>query len=154
MTYKSSTQEETPTETDIVGPAGPAVPTELSSSHRLTNGLAFQWEKDAQLLAQYGSPQQADVLRHCSQKLFEVIKSEKEVLLTLTLASQVSGYSADHLGRMVGDGKLTNYGRKGSPKLRLGDLPKKPRAVVADMSAKYDADTDARSLLARGRRVL
>jgi hypothetical protein len=147
MTYKSFTEEETPT--DLVGNA---VPTELSS-HRLTNELASQWEKDAHLLAQYGSPQQAEVLRHCSRKLFELIKSEKDVLLTLTLASQLSGYSADHLGRMVGDGKLTNYGRKGSPKLRLGDLPKKPRAVVAANSGGYTPNADARSIVSRGRRI-
>ena len=147
MKCKSFTQEETP------NTVGPAVPTELSSSHRLTNELASQWENDAQLMAQYGSPQQADVLRHCSRKLFEVIKSEKDVLLTLTLASQVSGYSADHLGRMVGEGRLTNYGRKGSPKLRLGDLPKKPRAVVAANSGGYTPNADARSILSRGRRI-
>ena len=136
--------------TDIVGPA---VPTEVSSSHRLTNELASQWEKDAKLLAQYGSPQQAELLRDCSKKLFETIKREQEVLLTLAVAAQLCGYTSDHLGKLIKAGKLPNHGRKGSPKVRLGDLPKKARAVVTGNSTMYDAVADARSILSRGRRV-
>jgi hypothetical protein len=140
--------EKNPT-TDVVGPQ---VPTELTFPNRLTNELASQWEKDAQLLAQYGSPQQAELLRHCAQRLFEAINGEKDVFLTVTMAAQMSGYSPDHLGRLVREGKLTSYGRKGKPMLRLGDLPKKP-AVVRGNSRKYDVDADARSTLDRARRV-
>ena len=142
--------EESPTETDIVGPA---VPTELSSSHRLTSELASKWEKDAQLLAQYGSSQQADLLRNCSRQLFETISSENDVLLTLAVAASITGYSPDHLGKLVRQGTVKNYGRKHSPKLRLADLPKKPTTVVGGNSSKYDVDADARSTLGRARRV-
>jgi hypothetical protein len=139
--------EERPT--DIVGPA---VPTALAPSNRLET-LASKWDTDAQRLAQYGAHLQADLLRQCSKELFEAMKADSEVLLTLALAAQMCGYSADHLGRLVAKRKLKNYGRKGSPKVRLGDLPRKPRNVVGAASGGYSANTDARSILDRGRRV-
>lgn len=71
-------------------------------------------------------------------------------LLSLHRAAAESGYSADHLGRLVREGKLTNAGRANSPRIRRGDLPFKPRHSVApDSERSYDPDTDARSLVSR-----
>lgn len=70
--------------------------------------------------------------------------------LSLTRASMESGYSADHLGRLVREGKLTNVGRRNAPKVRRADLPRKPsRRLASPLSHSYDPSTDARSLLAR-----
>lgn len=136
-------------ETDI---AGLQVPTELASPNRLVE-LASRWQTLAQEMAKYGAPPQAGTLRQCSKELFEIMKAEKEVLLNLTAAAQLCGYSADTLGRQIREGKLTSYGPKGSPKVRRGDLPKKPRAVVALNSGGYSPNADARSILSRGRRA-
>jgi hypothetical protein len=65
----------------------------------------------------------------------------------------MSGYSEDHLGKMVRQKKLTNYGRKHSPKVRLAELPKKSMPVVIGKASKYDVNADALSILSRGRRV-
>ena len=47
--------------------------------------------------------------------------------MSLVDAAQVSGYSADHLGSLVRQGKLPNVGRKNAPRVRRTDLPiKKP----------------------------
>lgn len=43
--------------------------------------------------------------------------------LTLTDASALSGYSADHLSRLIREGKLANRGRKGKPLVRRSELP-------------------------------
>jgi hypothetical protein len=137
-------------ETDI---AAPDASTELSSSHRLTNELVSQWENDAQRLAQLGAHPQAELLRQCSKELFEAMKAENDVLLTLTMAAQLCGYSPDYLGRLVREGTIPNHGRKGSPKVRRGDLPKKPVVVAGRGNFRYDPSTDARFLRSRGRRV-
>ena len=89
----------------------------------------------------------------CDQLLAEldgmrkVVESEP---LSLARAAAESGYSADHLGRMVREGKLANAGRPNAPKVRRADLPRKPAGRLALREAKsYDPSTDARSLLAR-----
>ena len=46
--------------------------------------------------------------------------------LTLTEAALASGYSIDRLQKMVAGGQLENVGKKGSPRIRRGDLPRKP----------------------------
>ena len=49
-----------------------------------------------------------------------------DALLSLTAAARVCGYSADHLGRLVRAGTLVNHGRPNAPRVRRGDLPRKP----------------------------
>ncbi len=46
-------------------------------------------------------------------------------LLTLTEAARESGYSADHLGRLVKAGAIPNSGRTNAPRIRRKDLPRK-----------------------------
>jgi hypothetical protein len=71
-------------------------------------------------------------------------------LLSLQRAAAESGYSADHLGRLLRDGKLANAGRVNSPRIRRGDLPIKARhALAPDAERSYDLDADARSLMSR-----
>ncbi len=48
-----------------------------------------------------------------------------EELLTLSAAATRCGYSADHLGALVRDGKLPNYGKKNAPRVKLSELPRK-----------------------------
>ena len=42
--------------------------------------------------------------------------------LSLTQAAERTGYSAEHIGRLVRQGKLPNVGRKNAPRVRLLDL--------------------------------
>ncbi len=46
--------------------------------------------------------------------------------LTLTQASRESGYSVDHLGLLIRQGTIPNAGRSHAPRVRRGDLPRKP----------------------------
>lgn len=69
-----------------------------------------------------------------------------EEVCTLSEASLRSGYSKDHLARMVREGKLTNYGRFRSPRLRVADLPKKQRRLENGSSKGYDIEQDIKSL--------
>ena len=71
-------------------------------------------------------------------------------LLSLKRAALESGYSVDHLGRLVREGRLRNAGRPNSPRICRGDLPAKVRHAVASSAERsYDPDTDARSLVSR-----
>ena len=47
--------------------------------------------------------------------------------LTLAQASAESGYSAGHIGRLIAEGRIANAGKKGAPRIRRGDLPRKPK---------------------------
>jgi hypothetical protein len=57
--------------------------------------------------------------------LDSAIRACDDELLTLDEASQISGYSADHLGRLVREGKISNAGRPGAPRIRRAALPRK-----------------------------
>ena len=45
-------------------------------------------------------------------------------------AARRSGYSADHLGRLVRNGKIPNSGRPGTPSIARRDLPRKASALA------------------------
>ncbi len=55
----------------------------------------------------------------------EFLLGEDSDLLTLTEAARESGYSADHLGRLVKAGAIPNSGRTNAPRIRRKDLPRK-----------------------------
>lgn len=64
----------------------------------------------------------------CDELLAELdaaIRAEGAAVLSLREAARASGYSADHLGRLVRAGLLQNVGRPNAPRIRLVDLPRK-----------------------------
>jgi hypothetical protein len=78
------------------------------------------------------------------------VNESSEEALSLRQAAAESGYSVDHLGRLIREGKLPNVGRTNAPKIRRGDLPRKTAHRLASTATdSYDPNTDARSLLAR-----
>jgi hypothetical protein len=89
----------------------------------------------------------------------DLLADEAEVELTLTAAAARSGYSRGHLARLVRQHRIPNSGKRGAPRVRLGDLPIRPGATIASQtranddddppSACYDPRTDARSLASR-----
>lgn len=92
----------------------------------------------------------AAALEGAAVQLEAALRHADDELLTLTEAAAVSGYSADHLGRLVRDGTIRNAGRPNAPRIRRGDLPVKPSAQLASAAPPlYDPQTDARTLLSR-----
>ena len=88
--------------------------------------LVQQWRHNATLLRQYKNQQQAEWLEDRAAELETALTQQDAELVTLTEAARISGYSRDHLGRLVRSGALQNFGRPHAPKLRRGDLPRKP----------------------------
>ena len=82
--------------------------------------------------------------------LDSVTVSESEEALSLAQAARVSGYSKDHLARLIRSGCIANAGAKNKPRIRRKDVPRKPKFSLASGDGfRYDALADARSLRER-----
>ena len=66
-------------------------------------------------------------------------------LLTLEQAERESGYSKEHLRKMVAQGLVPNRGRKGKPLIQRSELPRKPKSRAA---GDYDAAADLAQFIA------
>ena len=74
--------------------------------------LATRWRTEAATLRRRGAPQQAEALESCADELEAGLRAHEHEALTLQEAAEESGYSRDHLGRLVREGKLSNAGAK------------------------------------------
>jgi hypothetical protein len=92
----------------------------------------------------------AALVRDLVSSLRTIRESSLDEPLSLTEAANRTGYSADHIGRLVREGTLPNAGRKHAPKVRARDLVVQLKPKLAGPSPKaYDPNTDARSLRVR-----
>jgi hypothetical protein len=73
-------------------------------------------------------------------------KADAGRLLTLKAASQESGYSTDHLARLVRKGAIPNAGKPNAPRIRAEDLPRRVGRFDHSGHCSYDVNADARSL--------
>jgi hypothetical protein len=115
----------------------------------LDEDAALDWweEKVAGFYEQMGATVNAAALtRTIVADLREIRRRTEEATVSLTAAALATGYSADHLARLVKTGKLTNHGRKHAPRVKVSECPRKP-AIAATDGQRYNADTDALSLV-------
>ena len=80
---------------------------------------------------------QVDGARICDDVLADfgdVGRTESVAALTLKEAAARSGYSEGHLGRLVRQEKIPNAGKRGSPRIRVVDLPTRLNTVIAGRS--------------------
>ena len=68
-------------------------------------------------------------------------------ILSLTDAAERSGYSREHLGRLVRGGRIPNAGRPNAPKIRVVDLPRKAGYLLPDACQDDIADTSTRQIV-------
>lgn len=89
--------------------------------------LAARWrEKDAPFLREHGDEQGAIICSLHAVQLEEALHEHESELLSIAEASEESGYSASRLYHCIEDGTLPNAGRRGAPRIRRRDLPRKP----------------------------
>jgi hypothetical protein len=117
--------------------------------HARLKQLAQTWYAEAAQYRRRGQDAQAALVVSLAQELEECLKSISEEVLTLTRASEVSGYTSDHLGRLIREGKIPNAGRPNAPRIAEGDLPRKPRASERPASSREQI---VRSIIEKGRR--
>ena len=89
------------------------------------DGLPNTWRKLARTLREYGGETPAAAIESCAAQLEEALRDRDEATLTLTDAASESGYSTDHLGRLVREGKIPNAGRPGAPRIARRHLPRR-----------------------------
>lgn len=110
--------------------------------------LAVKWREDADVLSRY-APELARIALAHADELDAALRAMDDDALDLATAARESGYSADRIRHLVASGEIPNAGRKGAPRVRRADLPRKPRAKAA---GGFDAADAARSMLSLGDR--
>ncbi len=88
--------------------------------------LRKRWTADASTLRQWGAEDEAQVVERCARELAEALDTHDDEALTLAEAAAESGYSVSHLRRLIAQNKLRDTAQVGPPRVRRGDLPRKP----------------------------
>jgi len=73
--------------------------------------------------------------------------SELDEVLSLSAAARESGYTRDHLARLVREGKCPNAGRPNAPKILRRHLPRKPTTLLSAPSEDISRMQVARSVI-------
>jgi hypothetical protein len=112
--------------------------------------LSAQWRERAHDLRKWAAAESAAAaLETAASELDAVLSAQGAQLLSLRDAAELSGYSDDHLGRLIRTGKIPNAGRTHAPKIRRADLPLRPSRIARRMHNGYDPIADARALMSR-----
>ena len=88
-------------------------------------GLPANWRKQAKAIRRYGGETPAVAIERCADDLEATLAERDETTYSLVEAARESGYSTDHLGRLVRDGRIPNAGRPGAPRIARRHLPLK-----------------------------
>ncbi len=89
--------------------------------------LPAAWRARANDLRRFAAAESAAVAwEQAAADLEHTLRTAAAELLTIEAAATESGYSSDHLARLVRTGELPNAGRKHAPRIRRADLPRKP----------------------------
>lgn len=107
--------------------------------------FVVRWRMRSDELARLGAL--VDGMKVCEEVLhdFELVcQGEDDAELTLEEAAEESGYSPDHLRRLVREKKLQAYRRGRRLLFRRASLPRKPVQVDALRIGGYDPVADAR----------
>ena len=87
--------------------------------------LVQEWYAQAELFTEHECQDVAATYRIAGDELERNLREWEDELLNLQQASEESGYSADHIGRLLRRGTLPNAGRLHAPRIRRADLPQK-----------------------------
>jgi hypothetical protein len=143
--------------TTQASPSGAELPSIANEGGRSTTGLdralrvstldlLAQWGVHAKTLRAFGATTQAEAVERCALELEDALAAEDGELLTLQRAAQISGYSADHLSRLIRQGALRNLGRPRAPRVRRGDLPRKAANLPVRTSNLHLVGADPRQV--------
>jgi AraC-like DNA-binding protein len=124
-----------------------------SGAHRLegfVSSVTETWSQRACEFDRHGQEAAAKVMRVLAAELTERCAQYLEELLTLQTAASESGFSREHLARLIRQGTLKNRGKKGAPRVSRGELPGRPtlaRAATPLQLAPTSRYQVARSLI-------
>jgi hypothetical protein len=112
--------------------------------HTTATSLPASWRARAEELERF-APAAAVAFRDAATELETALRAEATAVLTLAEAALASGYSKSHLRHRIASGAIPNVGKKRSPRVRAGDLPRKG----ARPASTYDPGADALSIVRR-----
>ena len=109
--------------------------------------LIERWRARRDELSRLGAL--VDGRKLCDQVLTDLtaLSSIDDVPLTLTEAARCSGYSREHLGRLVRDCKIPNAGRPNAPRIRLRHLPCKAGYLPPERVPEHLSDASKRQIV-------
>lgn len=110
----------------------------MDNAPQILSRLAARWRAEAAVLQRRGAPIQAGVLESCASEMEQEAQLFSLETLDLEQAVAESGYSYSTLQKMLSDGTIPNAGKKGTPRVRRCDLPKKPGS--GHQSSKGESD--------------
>jgi hypothetical protein len=88
-------------------------------------------------LRDFRADQQVAAMEWCVGVLeLESVEADDSIL-TLNEAARISGYSTAHLARLIRDGTIPNAGKARRPRVRCGDLPRKPGSIAKEVQSPY-----------------
>ena len=96
-------------------------------------GMREKWASRRQEGADFNA--RVDLTTVCEavlQDIDNLLAHQESEVLTLPEAERLSGYSKEHLGRLIRNRKIPNAGRPGSPRIRRADLSIKPGHLPND----------------------
>jgi len=97
--------------------------------------LVREWREEAGTLRPYGGESSVAALDACAADLEAALREVDDEVLTIAEAAEVSGYSVDHLGRLLREGVIPTAGEPHAPRICRKDLPRKlghhPGAVTS-----------------------
>lgn len=115
------------------------------------HALIEDWRTTADTLREFGAETQALTLERCADELEGALDATTKAPLTLQEAATLGGYSADHLGRLVRDGKIPNAGRKGAPRIAREHVPIKSGRVAQQAQIRdFSREQIVRSAISEG----
>ena len=128
----------------------PRPPTGRPATPASVQSLLDAWLKQAEALRHYGGDNLAVVLERCADELEATLRKRDETTLTLTDAARESGYTREHLGRLVRDGKIPNAGRPGAPRIARRHLPRKHQDQEPVSGPRLARERGRRQVSSRG----
>lgn len=93
------------------------------------SGLSEAWRERADQFQEHRADGVAFTYRKCAEELEAEMRISNLRTVSLKEAAEITGYNADHLRRMVREGRLPNVGETGSLRFCIRDLPRKPSSA-------------------------
>lgn len=87
--------------------------------------------KAEELRRDAAAEQAARAYERAAEMVEDALRGQGDEVLDLDQAEVESGYSRLHLRRLLREGSIPNAGRRGAPRIRRADLPRKPGYQVA-----------------------
>ena len=94
------------------------------------SALIVRWRAEAALWRRRGQEPLAVLAESFATDLEEALRAAGGEALDLEAAGQESGYSVQHLARLVRKGRIVNAGTEHRPRILRRDLPRKPPMVA------------------------